>query len=315
MGMSEFYGETDDQQSLAALRQAFDLGYRHFDTADMYGQGHNETLLGRFVASLSPSERDQILLASKGGIVRMADEKFRIAANGAKNYLREACHASLRRLGVEHIDLYYLHRIDAATPIEESVAALEELRREGKIGGIGLSEADRPTIDAALKVAPIAALQSEYSLWTRDLESEILPRCNEARIAVVAFSPLGRGFLSAKIDQDSVSNMSTELDLRTRMPRFAPDNLPRNRALVEQLAMFAARLRITPAQLALSWLLNKNPAMLAIPGSKTQRYLQENFSAMEHPIDAALIAQLDALFAPESIAGGRYPANIMKQTA
>lgn len=315
MGMSEFYGETDDQQSLAALRHAFDLGYRHFDSADMYGQGHNEALLGRFLASLSQNERDQVLLASKGGIVRLPDEKFRIAANGAKHYLREACHASLRRLGVDRIDLYYLHRVDATRPIEESVASLDELRREGKIGGIGLCEADRPTIDAALQVAPIAALQSEYSLWTRDLESDILPRCVEANIAVVAFSPLGRGFLSATIDQNSVSNMNAELDLRTRLPRFTPENLPRNRVLVEQLAMFAARFSLTPAQLALSWLLSKNPTMLAIPGSRTKRYLQENFCAMQHPIDASLIASLDDIFAPASIAGGRYPANIVKKSA
>lgn len=314
MGMSEFYGPADDKESLAALRYSYDLGYRHFDTADMYGLGHNESLLGKFLHEIGKAQRDQIVVATKAGIVRSQEDKFSIGVNGKPDYIREACHESLKRLRIDHIDLYYLHRRDPSIPIEESIAALNTLRIEGKIGGIGLCEVSAETLDAASKVAPITALQSEYSLWTRDIENEILPKCVKSGIAIVAFSPLGRGFLTGKIDEQAMRNMDPELDLRTRLPRFSGSNIARNQAIVADLECLSKLHGVTPAQLALSWLLHKSSAVHVIPGSKTVRYLKENQNASLVTLDQTTILELDRLFAPAQIAGERYPSKILEKS-
>ncbi|PXX79234.1 aryl-alcohol dehydrogenase-like predicted oxidoreductase [Rivihabitans pingtungensis] len=314
MGMSEFYGASDDDVSLRALAMSYEIGYRHYDTADMYGQGHNETLLGKFLAQHGPSARDNMVLASKFGIVRDPANKYHITANGRSDYVRECCHASLRRLGVEHIDLYYLHRRDPDCPLEETLGALSRLKEEGKIGAIGLCEVSLDTLRTAHAMVKVDALQSEYSLWSRDIEHDILPACASMGIAVVAFSPLGRGFLTARIDDKFMSQADPAQDLRTRLPRFQPENLEHNLALVRQLTELSTPLGITSAQLALAWLLHKAPHLHVIPGSRTSQYLLENQAAATLNIDAGLFAQLDTLFAPQAIAGQRYPGQILRQS-
>lgn len=313
MGMSEFYGETDDAQSLETLHAALDIGYRHFDTSDMYGSGHNEELLGKFIKQLG-GKRDQLLLATKFGIYRNPSDKYNLLIDGSKEYVKKACEASLKRLGVEHIDLYYVHRRDPHTPIEETVGALAELVKEGKIGAIGLSEVSVETLRRAHAVHPIAALQSEYSLWTRDLESETLPVLEELGVALVAYSPLGRGFLTGAISKEEIAKADSSNDFRAKLPRFQGENLEHNLELVKALEQLSREYQCSTAQLALAWLLEQYDNLHVIPGTKRVKYLAGNFAALELRLDAAVSAILGKIFDPQAIAGKRYPDAILKGT-
>nr|WP_298138792.1 aldo/keto reductase [uncultured Pseudomonas sp.] len=313
MGMSEFYGETDDAQSLETLHAALDLGYRHFDTSDMYGRGHNEELLGKFIKQLG-SRRDEILLATKFGIYRDPADKYNLLIDGSREYVKKACEASLKRLNTDCIDLYYVHRRDPNTPIEETVGALAELVQEGKIKAIGLSEVSVETLRKAHAVHPIAALQSEYSLWSRDLEEHTLPVLEELNIALVAYSPLGRGFLTGAITKEHIEQASADSDFRAKLPRFQGENLDANLQLVKALEELSSELGCTSAQLALAWLLDQYENLHVIPGTKRIKYLEGNFTAQQIQLDAAASAMLGKIFAPQAIAGKRYPDAILKGT-
>src|SRR5579862_5920182 len=268
MGMSEFYGSTDDEESIATIHFALDRGINFFDTADVYGNGRNEELVGRALRG----RRQEIVLATKFGNVRSPDGKF-LGISGRPEYVQQACEASLRRLSMEVIDLYYQHRVDPAVPIEETVGAMASLVRQGKVRFLGLSEAAPATIRRAHKVHPIAALQTEYSLWTRDPEAEIIPTCRELGITFVAYSPLGRGFLTGKIQ--SLNDLAPN-DWRRQNPRFKEENLRRNLDLAKRVESLARKKQCTPAQLALAWLLAQGQDMVPIPGTKRQKYLEEN---------------------------------------
>ncbi|WP_071871820.1 aldo/keto reductase [Atopomonas hussainii] len=313
MGMSEFYGATDDQQSLQTLQAAYDMGYRHFDTSDMYGRGHNEGLLGRFMTQLG-SRRDDIVLASKFGIYRDPADKYTLLIDGSRDYVKRACEASLQRLNVDCIDLYYVHRRDPNTPIEETMQALAELVQEGKIKAIGLSEVSVETLRRAHAVHPVAALQSEYSLWTRDLEQDMLPALRELGVALVAYSPLGRGFLTGSLSKEQLSQSNADSDFRAKLPRFQGENFDRNMQLVEALSQLSDELGFTPAQLALAWLLEQYDDLHVIPGTKRIKYLTGNFAAQDVQLSPAHLAMLDELFAPHAVAGLRYPEAILKGT-
>lgn len=301
MGMSEFYGPTDDTQSLAVLRRAYESGVRMFDTADMYGSGHNEELLARFVSEtgLDP------FIATKFGIRKKPGEYARTIDNSAQ-YLREACDASLRRLGRDQIDLYYVHRADVGQPIEETMEALAALHREGKVAHIGLSEVSAATLRRAHAVHPVAALQSEYSLTTRDMEAEVLPACSELGIAFVAYSPLGRGLLTGTTSGDSLA----EDDFRRQAPRFAGEALEENLARLYTLRSIATRRQAMPSQVALAWVLAKG--VFAIPGTKRLDYLDENVSAIDVKLSEEELVQLDTAYAAGSFTGERYTAEGMK---
>lgn len=305
MGMSEFYGERDDANSLATLQAAFEMGYRHFDTADMYGAGHNEELLGKFLAQLGAA-REDVLLATKVGIRREGGMSMRV--DGSPEYLREACDASLRRLGVERIGLYYLHRRNPDVPIAESMQALAELQAEGKIAAIGLSEVSAHTLREAAQVAPVAALQSEYSLWTRDPEAEVLAACAELGVAFVAYSPVGRGFLTGGIQLEHLGAN----DLRTKLPRFQPGAIETNARLVDAIKRMAAELEVLPAQLALAWVLAQRPWMHVIPGTRNAKHLLDNFRSRDIALSAEQAAELGRVFAPDAVAGMRYPEPLLK---
>jgi aryl-alcohol dehydrogenase-like predicted oxidoreductase len=298
MGMSEFYGATNDDESLRALHAAFDLGYRHFDTADMYGAGHNEGLVGRFARELG-ARRADISIATKCGIKRRPTFGFDV--DGSPEYVRAACDASLARLGVDAIDVFYLHRRSPAVPIEETVGAMAELVRAGKVRAIGLSEVSVATLRAAAAVHPIAALQSEYSLWTRDAERGALQACAELGTAFVAYSPLGRGFLSGEITRDGLSAN----DLRRHLPRFAEGNLEANASLLDVVRAIAAELAATPAQVALAWVLARGAHV--IPGARKPSHLADNFRAQTFSLSAAHTTALDRAFLPENVHGARYP--------
>jgi aryl-alcohol dehydrogenase-like predicted oxidoreductase len=313
MGMSEFYGETLDTQSLETLHAALDIGYRHFDTSDMYGRGHNEELLGKFLAQIG-GRRQEILLATKFGIYRDPSDKYNLLISGKADYVTAACDASLKRLGVDYIDLYYVHRRDINTPIEETVGAMADLVKAGKIGAIGLSEVSVETLKKAHAVHPISALQSEYSLWSRDVENEILPLCEEMGIAFVAYSPLGRGFLTGKIDKEQLSATDASIDFRAKLPRFQGENFDRNMALVHKLEERAAAMGCTPSQLALAWLLDQYSNLHVIPGTKRISYLTANYAALNVKLDAATSDLLGQMFDPAMIAGRRYPDAILKGT-
>lgn len=284
MGMSEYYGPTDDNESLATIHRALDRGINLLDTADIYGLGRNEELVGRALRG----RRHQAVLATKFGNVRAPDGRF-LGVNGRPEYVRQACDASLRRLGVETIDLYFQHRVDAAVPIEDTVGAMADLVREGKIRFLGLSEAGAQTIRRASKVHLIAALQSEYSLWTRDPEGEILATCRELGIGFVAYSPLGRGFLTGRYRSP---DDFPEGDFRVGTPRFQGENLRLNLALVERIEKLAAEKKCTAAQLSLAWVLAQGDDVVPIAGTKHRKYLDENIEALGvelNPLDLAII--------------------------
>ncbi|GAC1529610.1 MAG: aldo/keto reductase [Vulcanimicrobiaceae bacterium] len=300
MGMSEFYGAADDAESIATIHRALDLGMTMLDTADMYGVGRNEELVGRAIAD----RRDRVLLATKFGNVRGPDGEF-MGVNGAPEYVRAACDASLRRLKVESIDLYYQHRVDPNVPIEETVGAMSELVTAGKVRFLGLSEASAATVRRAHDVHPIAALQTEYSLWTRDVETEILPTVRELGIGFVAYSPLGRGFLTgAFAKKDDVD----EGDWRRNQPRFQGENFEKNLALVATVTRVARAKNVTPAQVSLAWVLGRGDDIVPIPGTKRVRYLEENARALDVRLDDDEIAEIEAAFPHGIAAGTRYPA-------
>ena len=303
MGMSDFYGPADDAQSLAVLNHALDIGINFLDTADMYGVGANERLL----AQLLKTRRDEVVLATKFGNVRAPDGAF-LGVNGRPEYVRAACDASLQRLGVDHIDLYYQHRVDRTVPIEETVGAMAELVRAGKVRHLGLSEAAPQTLRRAAAVPPIAALQTEYSLWTRDVEAELLPLCRELGIALVPYSPLGRGFLTGTIR--AAEQLAAD-DWRRQNPRFQGENLAHNLALADGVTALAAARGCTPAQLALAWLLSRAPQVVPIPGTRSIARLNENAAAAQLVLSADELRRIDALLAATPVAGTRYAAPAM----
>ncbi|MFI5639479.1 aldo/keto reductase [Streptomyces goshikiensis] len=299
MGMSHGYGASDDAQSIATLHHALDRGVTLLDTADFYGAGHNEELIGRAVAG----RRDEVVLATKFGFANRLGEPTLVRGDAA--YVRQACEASLRRLGVDHIDLYYQHRVDPRIPIEETVGAMAELVQAGKVRHLGLSEAGASTIRRAHAVHPITALQSEWSLWTRDLEAEIAPVCRELGIGLVPFSPLGRGFLTGRYS--SVDGLA-ETDVRRSQPRFADGNLERNLAIVARIDELAAAKGVTTGQLALAWVQHRGDDVVPIPGTRRRQYLDENLAALAVELSPADLAAIEAAAPSEQIAGTRYDA-------
>jgi len=303
MGMSEFYGATDDTQSLATLARALEIGVTLFDTADMYGTGHNETLLGGFIRP----RRDRVVIATKFGILRQPGQKGRVI-DSSPTYVRTACDASLKRLGIETIDLYYAHRINPDIPIEDTVGAMADLVRAGKVRALGLSEVSPATLRRAAQVHPISAVQTEYSLWSRDPESGILAACREVGAAFVAYSPLGRGMLTGAFS--SPEDLASD-DYRRFTPRFQDDNFKANLRLVEIVKTLAAEKGITPAQLALAWLLHQGQDIIPIPGTKRIARLEENVAATSVALTADDLARLDRLLPPGSTLGARYAAEAM----
>ena len=299
MGTSEFYGTPDEAESLATLARAVDLGITFIDTADMYGRGHNEELVGRAIAA----HRGRVQLATKFGIMRSDDPRAR-GISGKPEYVRQACEASLKRLGTDYIDLYYQHRVDPTVPIEETIGAVAALVKEGKVRYIGLSEAAPATIRRAHAVHPISALQTEYSLWSRDPEDEILPTLRELGIGFVPYSPLGRGFLSGEVR--SVDDLDAD-DFRRHSPRFQGENFARNLALVDRVRELAAGKGITPSQLALAWLLAQGEDIVPIPGTKRRTYLEENTGALAIRLSAEDLARIEEATPKGAAAGERYP--------
>ncbi|MFV0476858.1 MAG: aldo/keto reductase [Parahaliea sp.] len=299
MGMSEFYGSRNDERSLQVLKQALDEGVTFFDTADMYGNGNNERLLARFLTTLSA---DTAQVATKCGIVRSEDPNVR-GLNSSPDYIRSACEGSLQRLGVECIDLYYLHRYDGITPIEEVMETFADLRKEGKIKYVGLSEVSVDTLKKAHAALHVAALQSEYSLWSPEVEAEILPTCQQLGIGFVAYSPLGRGFLTGSMR--SASDLSAG-DFRASMPRFQQAALDRNLALVEAVHDIARSLNATPAQVALAWLLAAGDTIVPIPGTKNPRYLSENNIAAGLTLPSSALSKLREIVDNCEVVGERY---------
>jgi aryl-alcohol dehydrogenase-like predicted oxidoreductase len=299
MGMSEFYGTADDGEAVATINRALDLGVAFLDTADMYGVGANERLVGKAIAG----RRDGVVLATKFGNERRPDGTW-VGRNGRPEYVRSACDASLERLGVETIDLYYQHRVDPDTPIEETVGAMAELVAAGKVRYLGLSEAAPATIRRAHSVHPISALQTEYSLWTRDPEDEVLPTTRELGIGFVAYSPLGRGFLTGRIR--SVEDLDED-DFRRRNPRFQDENFGRNLDLVERVEEIAAEKGVTPGQLALAWVLSRGEDVVPIPGTKRRSYLEENVAAVDVELSDDDLRRLEEAFPKGATAGERYP--------
>jgi aryl-alcohol dehydrogenase-like predicted oxidoreductase len=308
MGMSEFYGARDDAESTATIHLALDRGIRFLDTADMYGPHTNEVLVGKAVKSWGGGHRDDVVIATKFGIVRTGTGPLDRRVDGTPKYVKEACEASLQRLGLETIDLYYQHRVDPNTPIEETVGAMAELVREGKVRYIGLSEAGPQTIRRANKVHPITAVQTEYSLWTRDPEDGVLQTCREVGIGFVAYSPLGRGFLTGQIKRwEDISDD----DYRKHHPRFMGENFAKNMKLVEKIEELAARKGCTSSQLAIAWVLAQGDGIVPIPGTKRRKYLEQNLKALDVKLTAAELKEIDAI-APKGVAAGtRYPENMM----
>ncbi|GAA1373918.1 aldo/keto reductase [Streptomyces beijiangensis] len=298
MGMSHAYGAADDGESIATIHRALDLGVTLLDTSDFYGQGHNEELIGR---ALTGARREQAVVATKFGFSNQLGEPTAIRGDAA--YVRQACEASLRRLATDHIDLYYQHRVDPQVPIEETVGAMAELVQAGKVRHLGLSEAGAETIRRAHAVHPIAALQSEWSLWTRDLEAEIAPVCRELGVGLVPFSPLGRGFLTGRYT--SVEGMEAS-DMRRTQPRFADGNLEQNLAIVDHLNTLAAEKGVTAGQLALAWVQHRGADVVPIPGTRRQKYLEENLAAVAVELSQQELAAIDAAAPAGKVAGTRY---------
>ncbi len=301
MGMSEFYGATDDAESIRTIHRAIDLGVTFLDTADMYGPHTNERLVGTAIAD----RRDGVVLATKFGVVRDGGDR---RVDSSPEYAKQACEASLQRLGVDHIDLYYMHRRNPAVPIEETVGGMAELVAEGKIRHIGLSEVNADTLRAACAVHPVAALQSEWSLWTRGLEAEIVPAARELGVGIVAYSPIGRGFLSGAYA--SPDDLSPD-DFRRYNPRFQGDNLEANLAIVERVRQIAGDVGCTPVQLALAWLLHHGDDVVPIPGTKRVKYVEENAAAAGIALSADQLEALDKALPVGVAAGDRYPTEAM----
>jgi aryl-alcohol dehydrogenase-like predicted oxidoreductase len=301
MGMSGTYGEANDDESLKVIDRALELGVNFFDTANVYGRGHNEKLLGRAMKN----RRDKFVIGTKFGFPMGPNES---GVNGRPDYVKKCCEDSLQRLGIDTIDLYYQHRVDRTVPIEETVGALSELIKEGKIRYYGLSEASTETLRKANAVHPVSALQSEYSLWARDAENEALSVCKELGITFVAFSPVGRGFLTGTVKNDNFASN----DFRNNSPRFHGDHLEKNLELVRFVEILAEEKGCTPAQLALAWVLAKDENVEPIPGTKRIKYLEENIAATEINLNKAEVEKLSEKFKPENISGARYKEELMK---
>jgi aryl-alcohol dehydrogenase-like predicted oxidoreductase len=304
MGMSDFYGGRDEAEAIATIGHAIDRGVDFLDTADMYGTGRNEELVGRAIKG----RRDRVVIATKFGNVRAPDGAF-LGVNGRPDYVRSACESSLRRLGVEVIDLYYQHRVDRTTPIEDTVGAMAELVREGKVRYIGLSEAAPATVRRAHEVHPITALQTEYSLWSREPEQELFPLVRELGIGFVAYSPLGRGFLTGRFR--TPDDLPAD-DWRRFVPRFQGENFKRNLDLVAQVEKAAQEKGCTPAQLALAWVLARGDDIVPIPGTKRRKYLDENIGALDVQLTPDDMAQIDAIFPVGAAVGDRYDERSME---